>query len=282
MKTKIITIFALFILSLSFASAVVISDVSQQELFPGEQTNLDLSVKNTLNDDIEDVSLNLVFDNTPFIPIGGSEDGVDEIRDGNTKNFHYVIKASQDIKPGDYNIPYEITFLDTRKDETITKTGSIGIIVSARTELDYSAEIENNVINEQGKVTLKIINSGFGDIKFVNVQIFPEGFILLGSANDYIGTVDSDDFESATFDVIFNDENARLIALVTYKDFNNNEESITVDLPLTVYSRERAVELGIIDKNNTLLYIGGVIVLIILWFVYRYLKKRNKKRKKEV
>ena len=53
---------------------------------------------------------------------------------------------------------------------------------------------------------MKIINSGFGDIKFVNVQIFPDGFILLGSANDYIGNVDSDDFESATFDVIFNDE----------------------------------------------------------------------------
>lgn len=281
MNTKILTIFAIFLFSLSFASAVVVSDVSQQELFPGEETSLVLSVKNTLSDDIEDVSLNLILSNTGFISIGGSEDGENEIKDGSTENFNYRIKASQDIEPGDYNIPYEITFLDTGKDDTITKSGSIGIVVSAKTELSYSAEIENNVIGEQGKVTLKIINSGFGDIKFVNVEIFPEGFTLLGSANDYIGNVDSDDFESASYDVIFNDKTANLIASVTYKDFDNNAESIIVDLPLTVYSRERALELGIIEKNNTQSYVGIIVVIVILWFVYRTIKKRRKLRKKK-
>ena len=252
MINKIITIFALFFLTMSFASAVVVSDVSQDELFPGEQTKLNIDIKNILDEDVEDVSLNLKLGDVPFIPIGGSEDSVDEIRDGNTKGFHYVIKASQDIVPGDYNIEYEITYLDTGKDKTITKEGSIGIIVSAKTELGYTAEIENNVIGEQGKVTLKIINSGFGNIKFVNVELLPKSFTLLGSANDYIGTIDSDDFESATYDVIFKDKDARLIAIITYKDFDNNEESITVDLDLTVYSRDEAIELGIIEKNNTL------------------------------
>ena len=277
MNGKVLILLTVFFLSLTLVNAVVVSDVTQQELFPGEQTNLDIRVKNTLNDDIEDVSLNLKLGNVPFIPIGGSEDSVDEINDGSTKLFSYKIKASQDITPGDYNIDYEITFLDTGKDEIITKEGSIGVVVTAKTELDYSAEIKNNVVGEQGQVTLKIINSGFGDIKFVNVEIFPEGFTLLGSTNDYIGTIDSDDFESATYDVIFNDEVANLIAQVTYKDFDNNEESINVNLPLTVYSREKAIELGIIEKNNNALYGGILIILIILWFVYRRRKKRKRK-----
>ena len=279
MINKITTTFLVLLFSFSFASAVVISDVSQNELFPGDQTTLKVEIKNTLDDDVEDVSLNLILDNVPFISIGGSEESEDEIRDGRTETFSFVIKASQDIEPGDYSIPYELNYFDTKEDETISKSGSIGVVVSAKTELDYSAEIKNNVVGEQGQVTLKIINSGFGDIKFVNVKIFPEGFTLLGSANDYVGTINSDDFESATYDVLFNDETANLIATVTYKDFDNNEESITVNLPLTVYSREKAIELGIIEKNNSNLYVGIIVIIIILWFIYRRIKKRKRNSK---
>ena len=132
------------------------------------------------------------------------------------------------------------------------------------------------VVGSEGKVILKIVNKGFADAKFVSVRIFPEGYTLLSDNNVYIGTVDSDDFESASFDVIFNKENARLKAVVEYKDFNNNKILENVDLPIKVYTREKAIQLGIIKKSNVGLYLIISIAIILIWLVYRKIKRAKR------
>ncbi|PIN94525.1 hypothetical protein COU53_03175 [Candidatus Pacearchaeota archaeon CG10_big_fil_rev_8_21_14_0_10_30_48] len=278
-KKMIFIVLALFLLSLNFASAITITDVSQEELFPGETAIVKIDLKNNLNEDVEDVSFNLVFDNLPFIPIGGSEKSYDSFDEGKSKSFSLTIKSSQDAKPGDYNVPFTLSYVDSNGD-ILKKSGSIGIVVGAKTELAFDVELKNNVVGENGQVNLKLINSGFGDVKFVTVKIIPEGFTIMGSDSDYIGTVDSNDFESATFDVIFNSENARVNAIVTYKDFYNVEHTENVNRAVKVYSKDEGIELGIIQKNNTMIYIISVVVVIVLWLVYRTIKRKLKKKRK--
>ena len=281
MKTQTtILILAVFILSLSLTSAVVISDVRQGNLFPGETVTVNVDVKNTLNEDIEDVSLTLILDDKPFITIGGNEDSEEEIGDGDEETFTFKLKAAQDITPGDYNIPYVLTFVDSDGNST-SKTGSIGIEVGARTELEFSALAEGPaVVGRQGKVSLEIRNIGFGDVKFTSVKIQPQGFIVLGEDNEYLGNIDSDDFETADFDVIFRDTNARLVATVTYKDFDNQEVTKVVNLPLTVYTKEKALELGLIQKNYNKYYLGGIIILLIVYLIYKRVKKVRKRNRR--
>src|SRR3989344_8148873 len=221
-----LTFLVIVIASTSFASAITVSSLTQGKLYPGEQVTISLSIKNTLNQDVEDVSMNLLLEETKFISVGGSEESIDEIREDKDKSFDFTLKASQDIAPGDYNIPYVISYTDPNPDndgKKIEKKGSIGVTVSARTELDYIASAENPVIGQQGKVSLKIVNRGFGDVKFVSVKIKPQGFTLLSSEDVYIGNVDSDDFETATYDVLFKDQTARLKASVEYRDFDNKK-----------------------------------------------------------
>ena len=275
----IFIVLALFLISLNFASAITITDVSQEELFPGETAIVNIDLKNNLNENVEDVSFNLLFDNLPFIPIGGSEKSYDSFDEGKSKSFSLTIKSSQDAKPGDYSIPFTLSYVDSNGD-VLKKSGSIGVIVGAKTELAFDVESKNNVVGENGQVSLKLINSGFGDVKFVTVKIIPEGFIIIGSDSDYIGTVDSNDFESATFDVIFNSENARVNAIVTYKDFYNVEHTENVNRAVKVYSKNEGIELGIIQKNNTMIYIISVVVVIVLWLVYRTIKQKLKKKRK--
>ncbi|MBS3091824.1 hypothetical protein J4466_00235 [Candidatus Pacearchaeota archaeon] len=274
---------ALVITLSSVASAITVSSLTQGKLYPGEQATISLSIKNTLNQDVEDVSMNLLLEETKFISVGGSEESIDEIREDKDKSFDFTLKASQDIAPGDYNIPYVISYTDPNPSsdgKKIEKKGSIGVTVSARTELDYIASAENPVIGQQGKVSLKIVNRGFGDVKFVSVKIKPQGFTLLSSEDVYIGNVDSDDFETATYDVLFKDQTARLKASVEYRDFDNKKLVEEIDLPLNVYTREKALELGIIQKNNTWMYGIIVVFVVIAWFVYRTIKKRMKRNKK--
>ena len=272
-------IFLVFIFSISFASAITINDVSQGELFPGEASIINIELKNNLDEDVEDVSFILIFENRPFISLGSSEKSYDEFDKRDKKSFEISIKASQDIVPGDYNIPYTIKYFD-KSGKEFQKNGTIGIVVGARTEIDFNVEMEKNIVGESGTITLKIINKGLGDVKFVNIKIIPNGFSVLGSESDYIGNIDSDDFETATFNVKFDGENARLVAVVNYKDFNNVEQTENINQELTVYTREEALKLGIIKRDKTLIYIISVAIVVILWLIYRTLRKRLNNKSK--
>lgn len=280
MKTQTKTIFALalsLIIFINLASAVSIKSAETDTLAPGEEGNIRIELENNLNDDAKDVSLKLEFINLPFNPIDSSEQSIDEISEGDEERFDFTIKASNDIVPGDYKIPYTLTF--KINNEQKQNTGTIGVTVKANPELSFSVTTENPIINTQGKIILKIVNKGFADAKFVTVKILPEGFTLLSEKEIYIGTIDSDDFETATLDVIFKTKNSLLNAVIEYKDFDNAVITKNIGLPIQVYTQDEAIELGIAKKSNTPLYIGVVITIILIWILYRIIRKQVRKSK---
>ena len=279
MKTKLfVALGIVFLLSLSLASAVIVDSVSQDNLFPGESAGITVRIKNTLTDDVDDVSMVLNLGTTLFTSVGGTEDSEEEIDEDDEESFSFELKAPANMAPGDYNIPYSITY--TLGDNESTKTGSFGVTVGAETELSYGIETEKNIVGEKGSISVKIVNSGLGDVGFMNVKVISStGFEILSPQEEYIGTVRSDDFETATFDVAFKKKNAALTVQIKYKDFDNNEEIKTVTLPFTVYSREKALELGLIQKSRTWVY-GVVIGVVILWFIWRKWRKARKKKQK--
>lgn len=280
MKATTITIALgiIFLVSLNLASAVTLNSVTQATIYPGEEGKVTLNVENIFNDNVQDVSVTIKLDGTSFITSGGSVDTVDEIKDGDDEDFSFKIKAATSIKPGDYNIPYIISY--TLNDIPQSVSGTFGITVGARTELSYSVQTTNNVVGQQGKVSLVIVNSGLGDIGFVDVKfISVNGIEILSDSEEYIGIISSDDYETATVDVLFQQTIASFTAIVSYKDSENNPQTKTLSLPVSVYSREKALELGLITKNNYGLYAGVVILLIVIWFVWRAIRKAGRKRK---
>ena len=131
---------------------------------------------------------------------------------------------------------------------------------------------------EEGRVSLEVINKGLGEVKSMSVQIFPTGFELLSKDKIFIGSIDADDTDLASFDVIYKSANPSFSAKVDYKDFDNIEQTKTVNLPFTVYTKEKALELGLIQKDNSSRNTGIIVVLIIAWFVWRSFKKKRKNK----
>ena len=259
------------------SSAIVINSVDSPTLKPGEEGQIRIEIKNIFSDDAQDITLSLDFKNLQFIPIGSSEQSTNEITSDDEETFTYVIKASQDIKPGDYEIPYTLQY--TLNEKQSSRTGTMGIKVESSPDLSFSASTDNPIIGQQGKITLKVVNAGLSEAKFVSLKILPQGFTLLSQSEDYIGTINSDDFSSTTFNVIFNKENERLNAIVQYKDFDNNDIIENIDLPIIVYTQEQAIQLGLIKKSNFSLYIGLLIVLVLIIIFWRMIKKRRRLRK---
>lgn len=268
------SVLALIVLSLSLASAMTVKSVDANNFQPGSQQDIIVKVKNTLSNDATDVSLSLnIPAGIPFSVINSGD--TQDIDSDNTENFDFTIKASNDAKAGDYSIPYSISYSINGTPQT-PKTGTFSLTVQANPELVYSASTETPIVGSQGKIILKIVNQGLGDAKFVSVKIIPTGYTLLSEDNNYIGTISSDDSQTASFDAIFKNQNPTLTAQIEYKDFNNQKVTKTVNLPLTVYSAEDALRLGIIKANNTPVYLGVGVVIFVIWMIVRRIKKKKR------
>lgn len=279
-KVQTIAAFAVSLLLLvNLASALTITSVNADSLIPGGDGEIRIEVDNNLGSAVTDVSLVLNLDKVQFVSVGSSEDSINKISKDDSEVFFFKVKAANDIKPGDYQIPYTIFY--TQDNAEKQKLGSIGISVDGKTDLDLSVDLENPVVGQTGKISLKIINRGFGDAKFVSVTAFPDSYTLLSDEKVYIGTISSDDFETASFDVIFKKEISTFSALLVYKDFNNKEITQTINLPITVYSQQKAIELGIIKKSNFMLYISVVVFITLAWFLWRMFRKNRRFKKSE-
>ncbi len=272
------SISALLVLTLlvSLSSALSVTSVDSPTLEPGEEGQLRMEIENPFDETVTDVSVNLDLKDIPFIAIGSSEQSIDEIDEDDEEVFVFTIKVGSDVLAGDYSIPYTISY-ELDNDEK-TKSGTIGVKVSADPQLSFSVETQNAVEGAQGQLNLKIVNKGLFEARFVSVKILPQGFTLLTESEVYVGTIDSDDFETASFEVVFN-KNAHATAIVEYRDFENNVLTETVDLPVTVYSKERALELGLTQRSNAGIYTALIILLILIIIIWRILKKRKRLKK---
>jgi hypothetical protein len=271
------TIFAIIflVLTLSFVSAVIVNS-DYVTVFPGEEGKVAIEVKNNENFDIEDVSLALDLSNLLFTAVGSSERDFEDIDESDDDSVTFTVKASTGIVPGDYEIPYTLKYANAENSsETFQKTGTFGIRVGAKTDLDFSVETNDNaIVGDEGRITVEIINRGLGEVKSVSVQIIPNGFELLSKNKIFVGTIDSDDSDTATFDVIYKTQNPAFLAKIIYKDFDNREQTEDVNLVARVYTKDEALNLGLIQKQSYTAYI--VIGVLILGFIIYRIRKRRK------
>lgn len=271
-------ILVLLILITGLASAMTINSVDADNFSPGEEQKITLEIKNTLDENVKDISVELDISKVPFIIISSEE--IDKIDEDDSEDIDIKIKTTNDAKAGDYSVPYVLRYKleDDSEDE---KEGNFIFTIEANPELSFSIIAENPIIGNKGEIKFTIVNKGFGDAKFVNVKITPEGYTLLSADNDYIGTISSDDFETISLDVIFKKTNPTLNAEIEYKDFDNEDKTESVVLPIKVYSNEEALDLGIIKKDNTLFYIGGGVIIFAVWMIIRKIRKKRKQNKSQ-
>ncbi len=275
-------IFLLVLMVLSMmaggVSALTVTDAQGTTISPGQEGEISIYLENTGSKSIEEISVSIDLTNIPFIPVGSSEASIEKLNEDKEKVFSFSIRASSDAKPGDYKVPYLINAKNTTQ-----KKGTLGVRVTGDSKLSFSLNSDVPVVGHKAKLTLKTINSGLTDAKFVSLKIIPNGMTILSEDKVYIGTIGSDDFETSSFEAIFNKINPTITVFLSYQDFNNKEQTITEEVSLTVYSYERALELGIVKKNNTLMYVSVVLFLIVFWIVWRNIRKRQRlKRSKEL
>lgn len=289
MKPKItLTILASIILLVSLvnlASALTITSVSSNpaEIQPGEKVSLDLTIENNLDKDVTDVVVSLDLTNVPFAPYQSSSEGrIGDLDEDDEETIKFDLIADSNAELGSYKIPVKISY--NNGSEIQNEKGMISLIISASPKLEVSAEEGAFIKGSNVVLGINIVNSGFGGAKFLSVKLNEGlGFKIIGSNSVYIGNIDSDDFDTAEFNIFIN-ENAGILNVpleISYTDARNNAKIETKQLTIRTYSEKEAVKAGLIKKSNRTSVIIGIIVLIVLYIIYRRIKKARKKKRLE-
>ena len=273
MKKLMLFILVLLMIPLVSAQVAVQSfSTSPEKVSPGNKVELLIILENVGDDDIGNVLVNLDLSQVPFAPLrSSSEKIIDKIKDGDEEAVRFDLVVLPDALPQIYKIPIKISYNET------VKSSLISLEVSAQAKLDVILE-ESEIIkvNDKGAVTLKFINNGLTQIKFLKVTLQNSPFYeILSPKSLYIGEVDIDDFETEEFLIISKVKDSRLVVDIEYTDSNNNEFKETRYVDLSIYTLEEAKQLGLIKTSSFGIWVILFVLVVINIILYRTFRRKK-------
>ena len=289
MKKQILTMTLVIFLSLSFISAFSIKDVesSPEEVTPGQIIEVSIEIENIFSDDIENliVKLDLSDESIPFAPYQSSaEKFVEELEGGDEETLKFRLIALPSAQSGIYKIPVKTSYENKEENVSIKEEISlISLIVNSDVELKVFFEDSVLIRGKENTFSIKIINSGFADVRFAYLTVHDVvGIRFISEREQYIGDIDSDDFDSVEYNAYIGPSASSLIKLpvtLKYRDATNKEFIEQKEISFKVYSLKEAQEFGLVQKSNYAIFLGAG-VLVIFYIGYRIRKKRKLKMRR--
>ncbi|PIN81821.1 hypothetical protein COV11_01175 [Candidatus Woesearchaeota archaeon CG10_big_fil_rev_8_21_14_0_10_30_7] len=259
----------------NFEPTLTIKNVqtTPSQVAPGSDVFVSLSLTNQASFELKNVQIKLDLTKSPFAPKNEVDEQTIKTIIGNTQ-LKFQLTALPDAEAGVYKIPVLLNYFD-EFGNMYTNTNLIAVKIGSTPKLEISQESTILLLNQKQEATIKIVNNGLTKIKLLTVNLQSINAELLSSNNIYLGDIDVDDFQTIDLDIYPKTQNTQLMLILNFKDANNNDFKETATLPLKVYTIEEATRLGLISKNNTLIYLIIIVVLIVGYVIYRkYARKK--------
>ncbi|MBI2650832.1 hypothetical protein HYX04_06010 [Candidatus Woesearchaeota archaeon] len=253
---------------------------------PGSRTRLTILLKNYATSLLKDIKIVLDLgksgdEATPFSPLESTNEKVlPYMEPQSTKSIDFELLVDPDAASKSYKIPLSLRYSDALN-KNFSKSSIITVIVGG--EPDVSIGIDSTTIYKAasaGEITVKIVNKGLPDMKFVNVKLAKDSkYRIISPSEVYIGNIDSDDYETADFKLYIeriSDKKVVLPLTVEYKDANNKDYKNAVNLELPLYSSSEAKKLGLVKGNGRLAWILLIALAVAGFFGYRKWKRRKR------
>ena len=274
-------LFLLIIMLLSMLVPAALAQVavkavtfSTPMVFPGDEVQIQLTIENPDDEDVQGVLLALDLSQVPFAPVGSStEKAIGEIEEHDRERVSFTIKAFPTADSGMYKIPVILTVGNS------SKTSIISVEVQAQTRLEVlSGDADSLILNEKSTVNLKFVNTGQAQIKFLKATLQESPFYqILSPKTIYIGDVDIADFETEEFIIIPQAQVAALFLDLEYRDAQNRLLTSFQAVPLKVFFPEEAEQLGIVSQKSSFFPLAGAVILLTIGIiVFRRWKRRRK------
>jgi len=261
------------------------------EITPGEEARVIVKLDNLAKSLMKDIRVKLdlyeklttaasvTFNEMPFTPIGSTNEiALDKLDKGEEGEVVFRLIADPDAEPDIYKVPIIITYAD-EVGKNYTRNYITALIINDKPNI--YATIEETTIGKgggSGIVDIKFINKGLSDVKFLDVELIEtEDYDLVSSKSEYIGNLDSDDYETAEFKLTVKktkEESVDLLVNIKYRDAINNEYEEDIIVPLYLQNVK--------SNGQSKFGVGQVIFILVIvavgiFFYWRWKKKKRKK-----
>jgi len=253
-----------------------------ESISPGKEFELSFTLKNNADSLIRDVTVNLDVSgsSTPIAPSTSlAEKQIYQINSQTGKIMKFDMIALPDAEGGIYKIPVNISYTD-ETGTSYSKDDYISLKISATPDLLLtvdSSEIKGD--QKSGNVILRITNRGLTNIKLLTAKLSEsDDYTILSEPEVYVGNIDSDDYETVEYTLVMKsfEKTVEIPLEIDYMDATNKKYKQDVSIELKTFSSSLPV---IIIKGIVSLIIRLAILGAIIYFGYRFYKKRkNKKR----
>jgi len=272
---------------------ISVDDVSlnPEQIAPGATAQLKISIKNNADSLLKNVKVNIGVVTTittstsvtitelPITPIGSAnEKMIENIAPDESKDVIFNIIADADAVSKIYKMPINVEYADILG-ANYSKTYYTSIIVGDEPELVASIESSDIVYSgKAGTISIRFTNKGASDLKFLYVELMQsDSYEIISSPSVYIGNIDSDDYESADFNIYVKGTRNKAVQLpmkIEYRDANNKKFKKEMILSLKLYSSSTAERYGLVASGNP---VYTILLIIIILLVIRWYVKRKKK-----
>lgn len=296
-KLFIPVIFAIFFISL--VSAVYIEDnrtiinmdhaIRIQEISsvpnyiaPGENATIKIRIKNSAILYLDDVRIKLILPGEFSFLDDVDQVKISRLESEDSKEVSFNIISSPSISEGIYDVSLIINYVSYLGKNYVNvgeeKQDNYTSSLVVKGTPNIFAQIEKSEIyrgNNLGIVTIKFVNNGMGDAKFLTTELLEsEDYEIISSDTEYVGDLDSDDFESVDFRIkIINEKNPNLLLRINYKDSLNKDFSKEFKLPFKIRD---AKELGIKTNGTSTIIVIIIVIAVAGYFIYKKYKKKKK------
>ncbi len=250
-----------------------ISSVETPESFSaGGLGNVDVALRNFGKAAVKDVRVRIDLDNVPFAPAGTSNEKViDSIPAGSEASAGFSLIADTDAKAAYYKARITLDYIDDSGTAHI-RNSTIGLFVYNEPKFALALkEAKVFTPNSNGEVVLSVSNTGPADIRFMTLELVetPE-YRVVSSPSVYVGNLEADDFETASFDIRTGNVRPGSVSLnarLSYSDNLNREIVRNEVVKLQLYSKSDAKRFGLIKKSSnfalTYLSVGIQIITVV-------------------
>ena len=264
--------------------------VNPQEVGPGEVFTLDIKLRNMADSVIKDLraeleltrrdvlSASVEYSELPFTPIGSTNLLMaNRINPLEQKIFSFELRVDPDAEPKVYRIPLTLSYSDDLGNETIEES-TVAVVVSM--EPNVMVNLDDKSVyqsNSKGDVSIGVYNTGVSSVKFASLELKEtQDYEILSNPIIYLGNIDSDDYETADFNIYTNKEDPGLLFELRYKDEFNKEYIKSGELSLNTYSSEESKRYGFVQgKNNSWVFLVILVLAIGGWFLFKKYKKKK-------
>lgn len=235
---------------------------------PGHKADLILTLQNTADSSMKDITVKIDFALVPFAPYGEmGEKKLKRLNAGSTEELISSIVALPTAEGGIYKVPISISYTDnlgTAHDIN----DYISIEVNSKPDLYVTVDSsELTKSSKTGEIAFKITNKGLTNIKFMDVKLLSSNQIKLISTDSvYVGDVDSDDSQTVDFKITAKSSKLVIPLEMNYRDVSNNPYTEQVNV---TYNLPSAAEAG---KGGTNWL---VIIIVLIAIIFAYIKRKT-------